>query len=92
MPYDVYDEGIRDLQKTWSSNMAKLKKAKGNGKTFNFSIGFISKQKALRETITIQSKHWGKDKQEFLISGFESREGPISKTVDAAVTICHEGW
>ena len=30
VPYDVYDEGIRDYQKAWSSNMAKVKKAKGN--------------------------------------------------------------
>ena len=44
VPYDVYDEGIRDYQKAWSTNMAKMKKAKNNGKTFNFSIGFRSKQ------------------------------------------------
>ena len=74
--------------------MAKVKKAKGNGKIFNFSIGFRSKQKALRETITIQSKHWGRGEQKFLVSEFKSREGPISKTVDTAVTITLSriGW
>ena len=94
VPYDVYDEGIRDFQKAWSLNMAKVKKAKVNGKAFKFSIGFRSKQKALRETIKVQSKHWGRGAQKFLVSDFKSREGPIPKTVDSAVTITltRVGW
>ncbi len=94
VPYDIYDEGIRDFQKAWATNMAKVKKARGEGKAFKFSIGFRSKQKALRETIRVQAKHWGKGAQKFLVSDFKSREGTIPKTVDAAVTITltRVGW
>ena len=94
VPYAVYDEAIRDFQKAWASNMTKVKKAKGNGKAFKFSIGFRTKQKALKETIKVQAKHWGKGAQKFLVSDFKSREGTIPKTVDAEVTITltRLGW
>jgi len=87
VPYDVYDEGVRDFQKAYSSNMTKMKKMKSAGKDFRFKIGFRSKKYTIRETITIQRKHWNRGAQRFLVEDFTSNEGAIPAVVEAAVKI-----
>lgn len=93
-PYDIRDEGVRDFVKAWSSNMAKMRKKKLKNEQFQFKIGFRSKNHALRETITIQKKHWGRGAQKFLISDFKSKEGPLPDIVNNAVRITKTriGW
>lgn len=53
VPYDVRDEGIRDLIKAFQSNWAKQKKDPSH----KFDIKF-RRRKAPSETITIHAKHW----------------------------------
>ncbi|KAL6066362.1 Transposase [Balamuthia mandrillaris] len=53
-PFDVRDEGMRDLVKAYASNLAKQRKQK---KRLKFEVQFRSK-KDPQESIVIHSKHW----------------------------------
>ncbi|KAL6042635.1 IS200/IS605 family element transposase accessory protein TnpB [Balamuthia mandrillaris] len=53
-PFDVRDEGMRDLVKAYASNLAKHRKQK---KRLKFEVQFCSK-KDPQESIIIHSKHW----------------------------------
>ncbi|KAL6069199.1 Transposase [Balamuthia mandrillaris] len=53
-PFDVRDEGMRDLVKAYASNLAKHRKQK---KRLKFEVQFRSK-KDPQESIVIHSKHW----------------------------------
>jgi putative transposase len=55
VPYDIRDEGLRDLLKAYKSNMAKRAKNDGN---HTFEMHFRSKKRLNSETITVHSKHW----------------------------------
>ncbi len=58
IPYDIRDEGARDAKKAISSNMAKQRKRKKEGKSFNFRLSFRRKHRACQETLVVHSKHW----------------------------------
>jgi putative transposase len=54
IPYDIRDEGLRDLLKAYKSNLAKRAK---NGEHV-FEMHYRSKKRLDSETITVHSKHW----------------------------------
>ena len=65
IPFDIRDEGARDLLKAFKSNFAKKRKQAAVSKTpFTFRMQFRS-VRAGRDTITVFKKHWGRRKGVF---------------------------
>ena len=61
-PYDIRDEGMRDLLKNYNSNFALLRK----GVIKHFSVGF-KKGKNASDTIGVPHKHYSRMSGEFKI-------------------------
>ena len=65
IPFDIRDEGARDLLKAFKSNFAKKKKQAAASKApFTFRMHFRSVRDG-RDTITVFKKHWGRRKGVF---------------------------
>jgi putative transposase len=58
VPYDIRDEGLRDLLKAYKSNFAR----QANDPNHVFEMRFRSRKRLDSETITVHSKHWKKKK------------------------------
>jgi putative transposase len=59
VPYDVRDEGMRDMKKAIQSNLAKMRKQKGQrGALTRFNLHFKSRRGASVESVVIHSKHY----------------------------------
>jgi hypothetical protein len=54
VPFDIRDEGMRDLLKAYASNFAKRAKHPEH----KFELHYRSKKRLHSETITVFSKHW----------------------------------
>jgi putative transposase len=60
VPYDVRDEAVRDVLKTYNANFAKARIAKKQGvSTFKFVVKFKSKRDG-HDGFVVHSKHWAK--------------------------------
>jgi hypothetical protein len=58
VPYDIRDEGLRDLLKAYKSNFAR----QANDPNHVFEMRFRSRKRLDSEAITVHSKHWKKKK------------------------------